>query len=361
MKWTITNRTLSLWLGPFFLSLPLHAQTEALGETQFWLRAAGGYTHIVPDGGGQTSKNGYHLLFSGSVEILRPEWVFALGGGFFYNRVYSGGERDFATDQPDVVREQRNLRIETRAGEAEAAARYRLGGGTLEAGLLLRNLFGSSLSFSQDKDSGASKFFLGPQLVLKTSRDSTYMQSVDLSLTTDLNVPDRRVYLMSLGVALGRSWQASEMKTPPPASVPETFEEILADKVINFPSASSQLQEPALSFLKELGQFLRQHPEHWQSLGVEGHTDKKGKFDYNMKLSQDRADAVRLVILSQAVPTSKVEAHGFGPKKPLREGDAPEILALNRRVVMLFQIAKREGRHHLSSEIQRLRKKHFGE
>lgn len=331
----------------------------AAGAPQIWLGASGGYTHIVPDGSGQTSKNGYHLFLDATAETTTEEWTFGLGGGFFYSRVYSDGERDFPTEDPDVVREQRNLRIETRAGSASLAARYRLWNGHIEAGLMLRNLFGSSLSFSQDKDSDQSKFFIGPQLVLKTDASSAWMQRVDVSLTSDVNVPKRRVYLLAAGFALGRSWPVTE--TPETPKEVERFEEVLADKVINFPSGSAQLQEPASSFLKELGQFLQKHPEHWQSMTVEGHTDKKGKFDYNMKLSQDRADAVRRVIVDQGNDRERVHAQGFGPTRPLKDGDSPEILALNRRVVMVFTIHNREGRNQVSTEIKRLRLKHFGE
>lgn len=332
----------------------------ALGAPQVWMGVSGGYTHIVPDGSGQTSKNGYHLFLDASAETTTDQWTLGLGAGFFYSRVYSDGERDFPTEDPDIVREQRNLRIETRAGSAHLSARYRLWDGHLEAGLLVRNLFGSSLSFSQDKDSSQSKIFLGPQVVLKTDAQSAWMQRVDLSLTTDMNVPKRRVYLLAAGFALGRSWPVTE--TPPPApKETERFEEVLADKVINFPSGKSELQEPAATFLKELGQFLKQHPEHWQSMTVEGHTDKKGKFDYNMKLSQDRADAVRRVILDQGNSKDRVQAQGFGPTRPLKDGDSPEILALNRRVVMVFTINSREGRNQVSSEIKRLRQKFFGE
>ncbi|MDQ3233334.1 MAG: OmpA family protein [Pseudobdellovibrionaceae bacterium] len=346
-------------LGTVLLTL---LPMSAASAPQVWLGASGGYTHIVPDGSGQTSKNGYHLFLDASAETTTGNWNLGLGGGFFYNRVYSDGERDFPTDDPDVVREQRNLRIETRAGSAALSARYRLWDGHIEAGLLIRHLFGSSLSFSQDKDSSQSKFFVGPQLILKTAADTAWMQRVDLNLTSDLNVPKRRVYLLAAGFAIGRTWPITQPPQPEPASKPaERFEEILADKVINFPSGSSQLQEPALTFLKEFGQFLQKHPEHWQSMTVEGHTDKKGKLDYNMKLSQDRSDAVRRVIVDQGVVQGKVHAQGFGPTRPLKDGDSPEILALNRRVVMVFTISHREGRQEVSREIQRLRQKHFGE
>src|SRR5690606_34516754 len=131
----------------------------------------GGYTHVVPDEG--TSKNGYHLLLTGFSDIGTENWVWQLGGGFFYNRLYSDGEKNFAGSQPNTVREQTRLRIETRAGEAELGLRRRLGLG-FEGGLLLRGLFGSSLSFSQDKDSKSVKFFLGPQLVLRLNKNADW-------------------------------------------------------------------------------------------------------------------------------------------------------------------------------------------
>ena len=335
-------------------------QTSENLDPQLWLGLGGGVTHIVPHGFG-THKNGYHLLASASVEWLNPTWVLAFGGGFFYNRVYTGVERDFATEQPLVVREQRNLRIETRSGAAELASRYRLWGSKAEAGILLRNFFGSSLSFSQDKNSAASKFFIGPQLLIKSTENGEWMQRIDLSLTAALNVPHSQVFLLSLGVGIGKSWLETKAIITQAPIEPERIEEILADKVINFPSASSKLQEPALSFLKELGAFLNQHPEYWQEMNVEGHTDKKGKVAYNKQLSQDRADAVRLVILEQGVNQPKVTAHGFGPSKPLRDGDSPEILAINRRVVMVFRTNSREDRQKISGEIKLLRKKYFNE
>ena len=329
---------------------------------------AGGYTHIVPDTSEETSKNGYHLMIHGFTEIATSDWTFQLGGGFFYNRVYSDGEKSFEGSIPETVREQENLRIETRSGVAQLAARKKIGLG-LEAGLLLRSLFGSSLSFSQEKDSKSAKFFLGPQLIMRLGERAGFAQRLALSLTTDINVPDREVYLLTAGFALGQAiafdkepvvTQVKEPIVPPTPPAPiETYQEIFADKAINFASASSQLKGASKNFVEELAAFLTANSNLWTGISIEGHTDKKGKLDYNMKLSQDRADAVRAAFLGEGIDASSVSAVGYGPTRPIKEGDSKEALAANRRVVMVFDVPSLEGRNQISAKILSLREKYF--
>lgn len=339
----------------------LLALPEASAQSSYSLFGglSGGYTHIDPGQG--TAKNGYHLLASAFIErqAQGSDWIAELGGGFFYNKVYSDGEKDFPGSQPTSVREQRALRIETRAGAMEGALRQRWGLG-LEGGLLLRALFGSSLAFSQDQSSRHTKFFLGPQVVLRLGEFAGYQHRLDMSLSVSLNVPDKKVYLLTAGYAIGGSLQRPEAPLPsPPAE--DRWEEVFADKVINFPTASATVQGPARGFLSELGTYLRAETSAWSAMEIQGHTDKKGRRAYNLTLSQQRADAVRAVLLEAGVPADRVSARGYGPDQPLIAGESPEALAANRRVVMIFTIQGRQQRSELGAEIMRLRQKYFGE
>jgi outer membrane protein OmpA-like peptidoglycan-associated protein len=45
--------------------------------------------------------------------------------------------------------------------------------------------------------------------------------------------------------------------------------------------------------VQEIGRFLGERKEDWNSLIVSGHTDEQGKKSYNIKLSKARADTVR--------------------------------------------------------------------
>ncbi len=355
----------------------LHPQTalaEGIRDLSIFGEVAGGYTSIVPDTGAETSKNGYHLLLTGFAELASKKWIYQAGGGLFYSRIYSDGEKEYSNPISNTVKKQKNLRIETRAGDLEIASRYTFAE-FWEAGLIAHALFGSSLSFSQEKDE-STKIFAGPQVVYRMGQVSGWIRRLDVSLTSDFNVPERRVYLLTAGFALGKTFRREEEAPPlpptappsPPARLPpsppaaeDRYEEVLADKIINFPSGSAVVQGAALPFLKELGQFLKANPTLWNQIDVEGHTDANGKLSYNMKLSKDRAAAVRKVLVDEGTDNTHITAAGFGPTRPLVKEDSAESRATNRRVVMAFNVKGHEQRNSLSTKIKELRKKYFKE
>ena len=68
---------------------------------------------------------------------------------------------------------------------------------------------------------------------------------------------------------------------------------------------------------------------------LEGHTDSVGSDDYNMKLSQQRADSVRGYLVSQGVTGDSVNATGFGKADPVATNDTAAGRQQNRRVDMV--------------------------
>jgi len=71
-------------------------------------------------------------------------------------------------------------------------------------------------------------------------------------------------------------------------------------------------------------------------LDVEGHTDSVGGDEYNMLLSQHRAEAVRDYLVQQGVPQSTVAARGLGKAGPVATNDTPEGRQQNRRVELVL-------------------------
>ena len=65
---------------------------------------------------------------------------------------------------------------------------------------------------------------------------------------------------------------------------------------------------------------------------ITGYTDNTGAADYNMKLSQQRAEAVRDYLISIGVDPKKMEASGAGEAKPIADNSTKEGQAKNRRV-----------------------------
>jgi outer membrane protein OmpA-like peptidoglycan-associated protein len=67
-------------------------------------------------------------------------------------------------------------------------------------------------------------------------------------------------------------------------------------------------------------------------LEVEGHTDSVGTDEYNMKLSENRANAVRDYLVQQGIDASSIGARGFGEGQPVATNDTAEGRQQNRRV-----------------------------
>lgn len=70
-------------------------------------------------------------------------------------------------------------------------------------------------------------------------------------------------------------------------------------------------------------------------IALEGHTDSIGTDDYNMKLSQQRADSVRTYLVSQGVPADSVNSTGLGKADPVATNDTAAGRQQNRRVDMV--------------------------
>ncbi len=77
--------------------------------------------------------------------------------------------------------------------------------------------------------------------------------------------------------------------------------------------------------------YLNANPEI--KIEIEGHTDNVGSADYNLKLSQDRANSVRDYLISKGFDPKRIlKVTGFGNTRPLVQGDSEDAKSKNRRV-----------------------------
>jgi outer membrane protein OmpA-like peptidoglycan-associated protein len=70
-------------------------------------------------------------------------------------------------------------------------------------------------------------------------------------------------------------------------------------------------------------------------LQVEGYTDNLGSDEYNQKLSEQRANAVRDFLVSQSVPEGNMSATGYGKSNPIADNSTNAGRAQNRRVQLV--------------------------
>jgi OmpA-OmpF porin, OOP family len=81
--------------------------------------------------------------------------------------------------------------------------------------------------------------------------------------------------------------------------------------------------------------FLRANPS--MNVVVAGHTDNQGAFDYNVGLSQRRAQAVLGALTSQGIAVSRLTAFGAGMSSPVAANDTPAGQGRNRRVEIVLR------------------------
>ncbi len=83
--------------------------------------------------------------------------------------------------------------------------------------------------------------------------------------------------------------------------------------------------------LDRLIKLLRAYPG--MVIAIEGHTDSTGTYEYNMALSQRRAEAVYNYLIQHGVSPARIaEVKGYGYTRPVAPNDTPENRAKNRRV-----------------------------
>ena len=70
---------------------------------------------------------------------------------------------------------------------------------------------------------------------------------------------------------------------------------------------------------------------------IAGHTDARGSAQYNLALSEKRAEAVRRYLIEAGIPAQRLRARGYGESQPLRSGNDASSYAANRRVELRLQ------------------------
>lgn len=71
------------------------------------------------------------------------------------------------------------------------------------------------------------------------------------------------------------------------------------------------------------------------ALEVEGHSDSVGSDDFNLQLSENRADSVRDFLIGQGIVSSAIGAHGYGASQPVASNDTATGRQQNRRVELI--------------------------
>lgn len=115
---------------------------------------------------------------------------------------------------------------------------------------------------------------------------------------------------------------------------------------VYFEQSTATVKSNSFLALDELADFMRQH--YNVRIRIEGHTDNQGDPDALLKLSEDRAKAIKNYLVgTKRISPLRIATIGFGASKPYSDNDSETDRAKNRRVeVIISQV------HEIEPDLQ---------
>lgn len=174
------------------------------------------------------------------------------------------------------------------------------------------------------------------QKILLTARESEAdqakaqaQQAVSEAQSAQAQVQQAQAESQRLAAQL-ENMQASQT----PRGIVLTLDDVLFD------TGKAQLKTGASRSIDQIAAFLKENPD--RRVQVEGFTDSQGADDYNLELSQSRADSVAMAIIQRGVDAQRVRALGYGEGYPVASNANAGSRQLNRRVEIIVSNDKSE-------------------
>ena len=114
---------------------------------------------------------------------------------------------------------------------------------------------------------------------------------------------------------------------------------LILQECVLFDSERARVKREAREMLRVILEQWKNDPD-WDKILVRGHADGRGSAEYNQRLSETRAMRVRKALIELGVPSEKIEAVGYGVRRPRDMGSSEQSHQLNRRVEFVFVKSK---------------------
>jgi outer membrane protein OmpA-like peptidoglycan-associated protein len=102
-------------------------------------------------------------------------------------------------------------------------------------------------------------------------------------------------------------------------------------KAIHFETARATIKPESYPILDAVAATLAGNPEV-QRLEIQGHADERGDDAFNLRLTEDRAQAVKQYLIGRGIVGARLDAHGYGEERPLCRAHNEACWSRNRRV-----------------------------
>jgi len=105
-------------------------------------------------------------------------------------------------------------------------------------------------------------------------------------------------------------------------------------KGIYFDTNKSVVKDTSTKALTQVAKLLNDRPD--MKIYIVGHTDMQGALEFNMQLSEERAESVMNMLANQfQIDSERMQAHGLGPLSPEATNTTESGRSQNRRVVIV--------------------------
>lgn len=173
--------------------------------------------------------------------------------------------------------------------------------------------YGSIVGLSKTKiKSGGYSFFVPGDGVytVKVSADGYKQETAEIAFTDSLSTDS--VYVRNFELT------------------PEGVGRVIRLEKLIFKQGDFTITEPSYDELDNLAEMLIENPN--MEIQLEGHTDYRGGQKANLKLSQNRVDAVKDYLVEKGIDKKRIKTLAFGGSQPLTRDNTEEARRLNRRV-----------------------------
>lgn len=191
---------------------------------------------------------------------------------------------------------------------------------------------------SVDADIGAllgAKFHTSTQTDINVEYQNRGDHGIDISFTYQFKKPKTKVTSEPVSEPISDPVEKTES-----TQVTEAIQALLAskaaglafyDSTIYFEEGSTSVGEDEKSKVVQLARFMEENSE--AQVIIDGHCDCSGPASYNQKLSEERAQSVKLYLIEQyAIDDERILVEGLGEALPVATNDTEEGRSQNRRV-----------------------------
>jgi outer membrane protein OmpA-like peptidoglycan-associated protein len=180
----------------------------------------------------------------------------------------------------------------------------------------------------------ATKRFVGQEVSKSSAASERRISEVQTQVeTAQTRVREHDTHLAELDKstreALERAEAAGKL-----AEGKFVFSLVLSDDAVKFPVNRHELSKEAQAKLMEFAEKLKGENKNVY-LEIQGHTDSSGDKEYNYKLGEERAEAVRRFLSKEGIALNRMSTISYGEDEPVSKNTSRKGRAQNRRVVVV--------------------------